>query len=186
MAKQGKIIRNGIVYSGSGGGCDITYLTQAEYDALPDSKLTNGVEYRITDTNPPVPTAKDMAYDNSESSLDAETVQDAIDEIQNDVNSLNNSLTSVNGTASITGGTFGRVRLKRSGNVVSYSGFFQATSTNVIITLPEGFRPKDEIAAMFFFSDNDVITAGVNLDGQLALNNATVNKYYNFSFSFVI
>ena len=83
MAKQGKIIRNGITYSGGGGGCDIMYLTQAQYDALPESKLTNGVEYRITDNNPPAPTAKDMAYDNSESGIDAENVQDAIDTVNN-------------------------------------------------------------------------------------------------------
>ena len=88
MAKQGKIIRNGITYSGGGSGCDIMYLTQAQYDALPESKLTNGVEYRITDSNPPAPTAKDMAYDNSESGLEAETVQDAIDGVNNNLESL--------------------------------------------------------------------------------------------------
>lgn len=100
MAKQGKIIRNGIVYSGGGGGYDIEYLTQAEYDALPESKLTNGVEYRITDSNPPAPEAKDMGYDNSESGLEAETVQDAIDEVQNDVSSLNESLGIIKSYAS--------------------------------------------------------------------------------------
>ena len=98
---MGVIIRNGIEYSGAGGigggGCDcgeIVYLTQAEYNALPESKLTNGVEYRITDSNPPVPTARDMAYDNSESGIEAETVQSAIDEVQNDVSLLNESLTA--------------------------------------------------------------------------------------------
>ena len=80
MAKQGKIIRNGIVYSGSG-GCDIEYLTQAEYDALPDSKLTNGVEYRITDANTSSTVARNIAYDNSESGIEAVSVQDAIDTV---------------------------------------------------------------------------------------------------------
>ena len=89
---MGVIIRNGIEYSGAGmggGSCDcdeIVYLTQAEYDALPESKLTNGVEYRITDSNPPAPTAKDMAYDNSESGIEAETVQNAIDEMNESLN----------------------------------------------------------------------------------------------------
>lgn len=95
MAKQGKIIRNGIVYSGGGGGYDIEYLTQSEYDALPESKLTNGVEYRITDSNPPAPTAKDMSYDNSESGIEAENVQDAIDEVKDNVNTLNESLDTI-------------------------------------------------------------------------------------------
>ena len=106
MAKTGKIIRNGITYSGGSGGCDIEYLTQAEYDALPDSKLTNGVEYRITDSNPPAPTAKDMSYDNLESGIEAETVQDAIDEVNESLEGISNSQTwklagSANGTTAI-------------------------------------------------------------------------------------
>ena len=79
MAKTGKIIRNGITYSGGGGGCDIVYLTQAEYDALPDSKLTDGIEYRITDANTSTTVARNIAYDNSESGLEATSVQGAID-----------------------------------------------------------------------------------------------------------
>ena len=85
---MGKIIRNGIPYSGSSnsarsinydntnsgleaqtaqaavdelnkkiadidvsGASNIVYLTKAQYEALPDSKLTDDVEYRITDAN---------------------------------------------------------------------------------------------------------------------------------------
>ena len=40
---------NAIGSGGGGGSCNIVYLTQAEYEALPDTKLTDDVEYRITD-----------------------------------------------------------------------------------------------------------------------------------------
>lgn len=43
---MGQIIRNGNVY---GGGGNQVILTKAEYDALPDTKLTDGVMYCISD-----------------------------------------------------------------------------------------------------------------------------------------
>lgn len=63
------------------GASNIVYLTKAEYEALPDSKLTNGVEYRITDANTDSTKARNIAYDNSESGIDAVSVQDAIDKV---------------------------------------------------------------------------------------------------------
>ena len=124
---MGKIIRNGIPYSGSSnsarsinydntnsgleaqtaqaavdelnkkiqdidvsGASNIKYLTKAEYDALPDSKLTNGVEYRITDANTDSTKARNIAYDGSASGLEAISVQDAIDAVNNRL-SANNS-----------------------------------------------------------------------------------------------
>ena len=76
---MGVIIRNGIEYSGSGGG-NIEYLTQAQYDALPESKLTDDIEYRITDAGS-MGAAENVGYDNSKSSLEAVNVQDAIDKL---------------------------------------------------------------------------------------------------------
>lgn len=48
---MGKIYLNSIDYTGSGGGgnADIVHLTQAQYDALPSSKLTDNKLYMITD-----------------------------------------------------------------------------------------------------------------------------------------
>lgn len=37
---------------GGGGSANIVHLTQAEYDALPDSKLTDGKVYMIEDASP--------------------------------------------------------------------------------------------------------------------------------------
>ena len=69
---------NGI--PGGGGSSNIQYLTQAEYDALPESKLTDGVEYRIKDGGVRG-SAKNVDYDNSESGLEAKNMQEAIDEV---------------------------------------------------------------------------------------------------------
>ena len=59
----------------SGGDSNIVYLTKEEYDALPDTKLTDGVEYRITDANTAAKiAATDVTYGDG-------TVADAISEV---------------------------------------------------------------------------------------------------------
>ena len=61
-------------------GGNIMYLTQAEYDALPESKESDGVEYRITDAGT-MAGAENVGYDNSKSGIEAVNVQDAIDKL---------------------------------------------------------------------------------------------------------
>lgn len=56
-------------------------LTQAEYDALPDSKETDGIDYYIIDEDFVATDAKAVGYDNTASRLAAKTVQVAIDEV---------------------------------------------------------------------------------------------------------
>lgn len=61
-------------------------LTQAEYDALPNSKLSDGVSYFITDgvsspSQNQVP-ASGVTYDNTFSGLSATNIQDAINELK--------------------------------------------------------------------------------------------------------
>ena len=54
---MGKLISNGINYTGGGGGsAEIVEMTQAEYDALPDTKLTDGVLRAIKDEYSPADT----------------------------------------------------------------------------------------------------------------------------------
>ena len=79
---MGVIIVNGIEYSGAGGGSgDVRYIKQAEYDALPDSKYTDNIEYRITDAGINGVSASNVKYDNSATGLDATTTQQAIDKL---------------------------------------------------------------------------------------------------------
>lgn len=109
---MGKIIRDGIVYAGSankanqisydnttsgleansvqaaldileskvgdGGGIS---LTQAEYDALSPEEQMNGTYY-IYDVDEVV-TALDIGYDNTNSGLESDSVQNAINELDN-------------------------------------------------------------------------------------------------------
>ena len=67
------------------GGSNIVYLSQADYDALPDTKLTDDVEYRITDAGVRG-SAENVSYDNSVSGLDAKNIQEAVDEVNIKVN----------------------------------------------------------------------------------------------------
>lgn len=76
--------------SGGGGSSNIIYLTQEAYDALPESKLTNGVEYRITDANTSTTVARNIAYDNSESGIEAVNVQGAIDKVSESLGDISN------------------------------------------------------------------------------------------------
>ena len=64
-------------------------LTQAEYDALPDSKYNDNVNYFITDLDDENDyVARSIRYDNSSSRLKAKNTQDAIDELDNAINVL--------------------------------------------------------------------------------------------------
>ena len=67
---------------------EVVYLTQAEYDALPASKLTDGKIYKVKTTGV-VPggstNASDVEYDNTTSGLTADNVQDAIDELKTNI-----------------------------------------------------------------------------------------------------
>ena len=71
---------------GSNCDCKVEYITQEQYDLLPEDKLTNDIEYRITDNNPATPSAKNMAYDGTASGLEATNVQDAIDIVNGRLN----------------------------------------------------------------------------------------------------
>ena len=58
-------------------------LTQAEYDALPDTKYTDNIEYFITDAEPL--DASTIAYDNTASKMTATNVQAGIDELNGNI-----------------------------------------------------------------------------------------------------
>ena len=86
---------------GAGNGGSVVYLTQAEYDALPDSKLSNNIEYRITDGDMGVATASNLSYDNSFSGLEAVTVQQAVDEVNNSLDCGITNAQSINADSGV-------------------------------------------------------------------------------------
>ena len=71
-----KFMLDGQEYCGGGGSNQIVKLTQAEYDALSDEKLSNNTIYLITDSGEL--TAENLFYDGSQTGL-GNNVQDAID-----------------------------------------------------------------------------------------------------------
>lgn len=82
---MGTIYRNGTAFIGSGGAGGVE-LTQAEYDALPETEKMNGSIYFISDGEASYPSASTMRYDNSTSGLTATSVQAAVDEVNEKVN----------------------------------------------------------------------------------------------------
>ena len=119
---MGKIYKNGIQYSGTtDAATNINYdnskgairagnvqgaideimettsqsrtLTQAEYDALPDTKYTDGIEYFITDAEPL--DASTIAYDNTASKMTATNVQAGIDELNSNINNSIGDISNV-------------------------------------------------------------------------------------------
>lgn len=68
---MGYIIRNGIKYFGD----NAVELTQAQYDALPSSKLTDGVDYYITDAQAGAPLATEIAMSTSDNNSVAEVIK---------------------------------------------------------------------------------------------------------------
>lgn len=66
-------------------GGNVVYLTQEQYDALPESKESDDVEYRITDAGS-MGAAENVGYDNSKSGIEAVNVQDAIDKLDENLN----------------------------------------------------------------------------------------------------
>ena len=81
---MGTIYRNGTAFIGSGGAGGVE-LTQAEYDALPETEKMNGSIYFISDGETSYPSASTMRYDNSTSGLTATSVQTAVDEVNEKV-----------------------------------------------------------------------------------------------------
>ena len=112
--------------------------------------------------------AIEVFYDNTDSGLTADTVQDAIDEM-NDVNNaslklsstITNTFTPTAGTADGTNyyykvGTKVHVRIKVS----------SITGDQTIFTLPAGFRPNTEFNIAGYAGKVKITTAGViNVNG---------------------
>ena len=68
-------VTDGVIEGNSSSDIEITKLTQAEYDALSEEEQKNGM-YVITDTDEL--SAKNLKYDDSETQLGVNNVQDAI------------------------------------------------------------------------------------------------------------
>lgn len=168
MAKKGKIIRNGIEYSGGGSSGDIMYLTQAEYDALPDTKLSDNVEYRITDASIEAAKASNISYDNSNSGLDANNVQGAVDTLTESLGGLIKKITVTGKTS--TDGLLESSVVNLSATectiigtkLISYSG----SNTSILIT-PYVYRTNNRLGLRLIQAESGGKCTGVTITVEI-------------------
>lgn len=71
---------------------DSVELTQAQYDALPDTKYTDGINYYITDAGADSITASNVGFNDSVTQLGATTTQKAIEKVNEKVGIVSESL----------------------------------------------------------------------------------------------
>lgn len=124
---MGYIIRNGIKYFGD----NSVELTQAQYDALPSSKLTDGVDYYITDAQAGAPLATEIAMSTSDNTSVAEMLTTQF---------VNNFVTTT-GSAALRDNQctiYGKIHSLRLYFATVNAGSGWVTQA----TVPEGHKPK--------------------------------------------
>lgn len=118
-------------------------LTQAQYDALPASKNSDNVAYYITDGSFPEPTASTVSYDNTQSGMQATTVQGALDE-------LNSKIVDISSSTTLGAGITGSFRAYKYGKIVMVGGYLYGSFTNydaIISGLPNAIDSYQRYAA---------------------------------------
>lgn len=135
-------------------------LTQAQYDALPATKLTNNVNYFIKDgayrPQGSVIDAEGVMYDNTESGLTSDTVQGAIDENASAIEELSAGLivqfpsTGWTTTETVNGTTY----YTQTVSVTSVSGKPIVGITPISGTLPTGAE-QSAFDSVSYFTAND-------------------------------
>ena len=153
--------------SGGGGESNIVYLTQEQYDDLPDSKLTDGVEYRVTDAGVRG-SAENVSYDGSTSGLNAKNVQEAVDGLHENVKKhiVCNDTTAIPILQAYKDNEYGAVRLQ---------GCY-LEDPNPSINLYRKYNKEDtafERALAIFFNGTDFYGLGKTQSGE------TIRKVLN-------
>ena len=195
---MGMIYKNGVPYFGGGGGgtgnvdsvngispdvnknvqVDVE-LTQAEYDALPSSKLTDDVNYWITDgNNNPLNNnvmATGVVYDNTDSGLTATNAQDAIDENASEIADVKTNLTAVEtavtpinlnltSTYTLNNQSFRMGKLI----VISFKASGITASSNVeLATIQSGYAPSAETPIIAGTNNGTVATGWIRNTGVI-------------------
>ena len=173
-----------------GGGDNIVYLTQEAYDALSDDKLTNNVEYRITDVGVNDAMASNIAYDNSESGIAALNVQGAIDKVNSDLNKLNLDLgglkfgTDGEGNVGYFGADGSLIPFSVGGieEAICYTADFTSSTTSETYTFEE--IDKIEAVIILYEARGMYIAAYVNNEIVLKSDDAVSLSVDGNSFTF--
>lgn len=202
------IIRNGVRHNtsnfGGSGNANIVKLTQSEYDALPESKKSDGILYAITDgecsasggSSKPVEltkaeyealgdkvnsdgilyaitdgdglSAKSMAFDDTETQLGVNNVQDAIVEQNKNLDELNSNI-----------GGFKFIRVKVD---------LPSTGTWYYSPYPEGYNYENTfvVSATITHGGEKMMFPSINNSSYVAVGGVCVNSngigaYSNYS-----
>lgn len=142
---------------GSGGGSEVRKMTQAAYDALPEEEQNSGM-YLIEDGGEL--TAKNLAYDDTETQLGVNNVQDAIVEQGKKITSLQQLLEGSGLATSESGSTT--------------VGCLESTPVNGVISFTTPFNTIPTVIATYYNS------AGL-IDGTI-----TITEISKGGFSYAI
>lgn len=174
---------------GETSGIPVEELTQAQYDALPEASKLDEKLYLITDGDSGWE-AESVEYDNTESGLTADNVQDAVDELSGAVDALTSSLNSLIevGTITVNSTYIGTVYANmvcKIGNVVFYMLLAQTkaevTSNTSFGTLP--YTANDRADTMIMSQTNRTIISSCNIasnSNQMKANGASIPNSATF------
>lgn len=121
-------------------------LTQAEYDALPESKNSDGKNYYIYDSDITV-TAEEVGFDGSASGSTAANSQQALDELFAADKKMNESLENLNSNLIIS----------ETSTQVLMTANRELDDTTEAITIPSGYKPITMYA--YNSQNNDNVSA---------------------------
>ena len=140
------------------------FLTQAEYDELPDSKLTDGKLYYITDA-PPL-NASGVGYDNASSGLNGNTVQAAIDELAQ----VEQETVTSNYISSCTFFCVNGVKRLR---LATATAKMTSGTEYTVCTAPEKYRPSVSVRQNVVIAASSSLTVcarvGIDTDGTVTI-----------------
>lgn len=149
-----------------------------------DSGLTADDVQDAIDEIAPALTAEGTSYDNTDSGLTAEDVQDAIDE-------LNTLSSEVINFTNANCDTAYKIRVAKYGKIVNMSGMIHPTAdiaANSVLTnlVPAGYRPNGSV---YSTSTNNVILIADD-SGNIGLANVSAGLsnggYYPFNIIFIL
>ena len=155
-----KFILDGQEYGGGGSGNQIVKLTQAEYDALSNDKLSNNTIYLITDSGELA--AENLFYDGSQTGL-GNNVQDAIDELNSNLIQLK----KINASISVSAGAWSYV----SYNEIK-SNYLEESET-IIAVIPSVYNGSSDTSKVLCVIDDE--------NSQIAIKNThTGNQTFKY------
>ena len=158
-------------------------MVKAQYDALPEATKNDGTMYMITDDNAGWE-AESVEYDNTESGLTADNLQDAVDEVVTKIDSYS---LGDSGTQTLTkfGGT---VRYRKLNGIVTVvmentalSGM-TANADNVMGNLPEPYRPGRQMVSAHW-NGGYTYVSGV---GNVVVHPTATSQNMGFCYTYVV